>query len=205
VSSSSKDTFILPKLLRERGDSILHNVLVANRLEDKALERLKSKANVTVFMGDATLENPAFKEALQKTEGITGLDLTIDAELLQHAPNLKIISNVSVGYNNLDLDLMTKYNIMRTNTPIILIVNGLDLTIDAELLQHAPNLKIISNVSVGYNNLDLDLMTKHNIMGTNTPGVLTDTVADLGFALLMASARRLPELDHYVKNGKWNN
>src|SRR5699024_8229164 len=142
-----------PKLLRERGDSILHNVLVANRLEDKALERLKSKANVTVFLGDATLENPAFKEALQKTEGITGLDLTIDAELLQHAPNLKIISNVSVGYNN----------------------------------------------------LDLDLMTKHNIMGTNTSAVLTDTVAVLVFALLMASARRLPELDHYVKSGKWNN
>src|SRR5699024_7017458 len=84
-------------------------------------------------------------------------------------------------------------------------ITGLDLTIDAELLQHAPNLKIISNVSVGYNNLDLDLMTKHNIMGTNTPSVLTDTVADLGFALLMASARRLPELDHYVKIGKWNN
>lgn len=131
----------------------MHNVLVANRLEDKALERLQSKANVNVFMGDATLENPAFKEALQKTEGITGLDLTIDTELLKHAPNLKIVSNVSVGYNNLDLDLMTKYN----------------------------------------------------IMGTNTPGVLTDTVADLGFALLMASARRLPELDHYVKSGKWNN
>src|SRR5699024_835247 len=84
-------------------------------------------------------------------------------------------------------------------------ITGLDLTIDAELLQHAPNLKIISNVSVGYNNLDLDLMTKHNIMGTNTPGVLTDTVADPGFALLMASARRLRELDHYVKSGKWNN
>src|SRR5699024_6591524 len=61
------------------------------------------------------------------------------------------------------------------------------------------------NVSVGYNNLDLDLMTKHNIMETNTPGVLTDTVADLGFALLMTIARRLPELDHYVKRGKWNN
>src|SRR5699024_6542985 len=137
----------------ERGDFILHNVLVANRLEDKALQRLQSKANVSVFMGDATHENPDFNEALQKTEGIIGLDLTIDAELLQHAPNLKIISNVSVGYNN----------------------------------------------------LDLDLMTKHNIMGTNTPGVLTDTVADLGFALLMASARRLPELDYYVKSGKWNN
>src|SRR5699024_6702072 len=100
-----------------------------------------------------TLENPAFKEALQKTEGITGLDLTIDAERLQHAPNLKIISNVSVGYNN----------------------------------------------------LDLDLVTKHNIMGTNTPGVLTKKVATIGFPLLMASARRLPKIDHYVKNGKWNN
>lgn len=75
--------------------------------------------------------------------------------------------------------------------------------INDNLLDHAPNLKVVSNVSVGYNNLDLDAMKKRGVIGTNTPGVLNETVADLAFALMLSSARRIPELDRFVKEGKW--
>lgn len=75
--------------------------------------------------------------------------------------------------------------------------------IDEELLSHAPRLKVVSNMSVGYDNFDIGAMKKHNIMGTNTPYVLDDTVADLIFALVLSSARRIPELDRYVKEGSW--
>lgn len=80
---------------------------------------------------------------------------------------------------------------------------GLELPVDRELLDHAPNVKIVSNVSVGYNNLDIDELTKRGIMATNTPGILTDTVADTMMTILLATARRVPELDHWVKQGHW--
>lgn len=80
---------------------------------------------------------------------------------------------------------------------------GLELVVDKELLDQAPNLKIVSNVSVGYNNLDIDELTSRNIMATNTPDVLTDTVADAIFGILIATARRIPELDHFVKSRQW--
>jgi len=85
-------------------------------------------------------------------------------------------------------------------------VDGLLITggkIDDELLDHAPQLKIVSNISVGYNNFDLDAMKRRGVLGTHTPYVLDDTVADLVLGLMLASARRIPELDQYVKQGKW--
>ncbi|MDM5340627.1 D-glycerate dehydrogenase [Fictibacillus enclensis] len=75
--------------------------------------------------------------------------------------------------------------------------------IDDELLDHAPNLKVVSNISVGYNNFDTDAMKRRNIIGTNTPDVLNETVADLALALMLSAARRVPELDKLVKDGKW--
>ena len=85
-------------------------------------------------------------------------------------------------------------------------VEGLYTTggsIDDELLNHAPNLKVVSNVSVGHNNFDLEAMQKHHVIGTNTPYVLDETVADLAFALILASGRRITELDALVKAGEW--
>jgi gluconate 2-dehydrogenase len=75
--------------------------------------------------------------------------------------------------------------------------------INEELLNRAPKLRVISNASVGYNNFDLKAMKERNIIGTNTPGVLDDTVADLILGLILSSARRIPELDRYVKAGNW--
>lgn len=80
---------------------------------------------------------------------------------------------------------------------------GLELVVDKELLDNAPNLKIVSNVSVGYNNLDIEELTTRDIMATNTPDVLTDTVADMIFSLVLATGRRVTELDHYVKSRQW--
>lgn len=75
--------------------------------------------------------------------------------------------------------------------------------INQQLLDHAPRLKVVCNASVGYNNFDLAAMKERNVMGTNTPSVLDDTVADLVFGLMLAAARRIPELDRLVKEGKW--
>ncbi|MBD8006000.1 2-hydroxyacid dehydrogenase [Bacillus norwichensis] len=76
-------------------------------------------------------------------------------------------------------------------------------TIDEEVLDAAPDLKIISNMAVGYNNIDVEAATKREIIVTNTPGVLTETTADLTFALMMATARRLVEASDYLRTGKW--
>lgn len=75
--------------------------------------------------------------------------------------------------------------------------------IDAELLAACPQLKVCANMAVGYNNFDLPAMTARGVLGTNTPDVLTDTTADFGFALLMATARRMAESEHYLRAGKW--
>jgi gluconate 2-dehydrogenase len=75
--------------------------------------------------------------------------------------------------------------------------------IDAEVLAAAPQLKICANMAVGYNNFDLAAMTARKVLGTNTPDVLTETTADFGFALLMATARRVTESEHYLRAGKW--
>ena len=76
--------------------------------------------------------------------------------------------------------------------------------IDANALAHAKDLKIVANISVGYNNFDVPAITAAGVMATNTPDVLTDTTADFGFALLMATARRITESEHWVRAGHWD-
>ena len=76
--------------------------------------------------------------------------------------------------------------------------------IDAAALAQAKNLKVVANISVGYNNFDVPAITAAGVMATNTPDVLTDTTADFGFALLMATARRITESEHWVRAGKWD-
>jgi gluconate 2-dehydrogenase len=75
--------------------------------------------------------------------------------------------------------------------------------IDAALLSQCPELKICANMTVGYNNFDLDAMTAAGVLGTNAPDVLTETTADFGFALLMATARRVTESEHFLRAGHW--
>ncbi|HEY5627104.1 MAG TPA: D-glycerate dehydrogenase, partial [Nitrospira sp.] len=73
--------------------------------------------------------------------------------------------------------------------------------IDASMIQRAPKLKILANYAVGYNNIDLDAATRRGLVVTNTPNVLTDATADLTWALLLATARRLVEGDALVRSG----
>lgn len=80
---------------------------------------------------------------------------------------------------------------------------GAGLKVDAVLLDQAPELKIVCNTSVGYDNLDMPELNKRGIMATNTPDVLNETVADAVFGLILAAARRIPELDRAVREGKW--
>ena len=85
-------------------------------------------------------------------------------------------------------------------------VDGLLLSgiaINEGLLNQAPKLKIVSNISVGYNNFDIKAMNKHGVIGTNTAGSLDDTVADLIFALILSSARRIAEMDRFIRDGLW--
>ena len=74
---------------------------------------------------------------------------------------------------------------------------------DEPILAQAPDLKVIANIAVGYNNIDVPACTHRGIAVTNTPGVLDDTTADLTWALLMAAARRIAEGDAYVRAGDW--
>jgi glyoxylate reductase len=75
--------------------------------------------------------------------------------------------------------------------------------IDAEVFDAAPKLKIVAQMAVGFDNIDVGKATKRGIYVTNTPGVLTDTTADFAWALLMAVARRVVEADTYVRSGNW--
>ncbi len=75
--------------------------------------------------------------------------------------------------------------------------------IDEEVLNKAKQLQVISNIAVGYNNIDIQTATEKGMIVTNTPGVLTETTADLTFALLMAAARRVVEGSEYLRSGEW--
>ncbi|KMY55188.1 2-ketogluconate reductase [Bacillus sp. FJAT-27231] len=74
---------------------------------------------------------------------------------------------------------------------------------DEEVFAAGKNLKAVANMAVGYDNIDLDSASRHNVAICNTPDVLTDTTADLAFALLLATARRMIEAAEFVKQGEW--
>lgn len=76
-------------------------------------------------------------------------------------------------------------------------------SITREMIEEAQNLKVISNLAVGYNNIDIKVASEKGIFVTNTPGVLNEATADLTFSLLMATARRIPEASEFVRKGEW--
>ncbi|WP_018923617.1 2-hydroxyacid dehydrogenase [Salsuginibacillus kocurii] len=127
-------------------------VVTYNRISTPAIEDMKKDYDVRTFTNFETTKDPAFRAALQEAEAIMNVDLEVDDQLLAYAPNVKIVSNVSVGYDN----------------------------------------------------LDVEALQKRGIYATHTPGILTETTADAIFGLLLSTARRIPELDHYVKTGAWN-
>ena len=77
-------------------------------------------------------------------------------------------------------------------------------TIDAEVFEACPHLKVVSNMAVGYNNIDVPEATRRGVLVTNTPGVLTEATADFTWALLLAAARRLGEGERLIREGNWH-
>jgi gluconate 2-dehydrogenase len=82
------------------------------------------------------------------------------------------------------------------------LVTALD-RIDADIVSHCPKLRVIANIGVGYNNIDVDACTARGILVTNTPGSVDDATADLAFGLMLAASRRLVAADRFVRSGNW--
>lgn len=83
------------------------------------------------------------------------------------------------------------------------VISLLTEPITADMLEAEPQIKVVSNFAVGYDNIDVPAATARGVAVCNTPGVLTDATADMAFSLLMAAARRIPEAVDYVRDGKW--
>ena len=83
------------------------------------------------------------------------------------------------------------------------IVCSLTDRIDAALIERCPKLRVVANIAVGYNNIDVAACTARGIMATNTPGVLDDSTADLAWTLMLGAARRITEVERYVRQGDW--
>lgn len=128
------------------------SVYVTRRIPEAALEMLRSACDVEVWESDLPVDPDVLAE---KIEGVDGL-----------------------------------YALLTDR------ING-------ALLDRAPRLKVVANMAVGYDNIDVAACTKRGIVVTNTPGVLTETTADLAFALLMATARRLPQSEQALRSGRW--
>ena len=112
-----------------------------------------------------------------------------------------IPKDVTVDLNGHELALSRQELLARLKGKQGLICQITD-TIDDEVLA-TPGLQVVSNVAVGYNNIDVEAAKRRGIVVTNTPDVLTETTADFAWALLMAAARRVVEADHYARSGQW--
>ena len=102
-------------------------------------------------------------------------------------------------------DLMPRSEVLRLAPGLAGIINQAELRVDAELLDAAPALKVVANVAIGVNNLDLALMARRGVIATNVPDAFVESTADCTLALLLAVARRVPEADSYVRSGAWQN
>jgi glyoxylate reductase len=107
-----------------------------------------------------------------------------------------------VDYNDSD-EPMPKGDLVRRLQDKDALICHIISAVDDEVLGASPDLKVVANVAVGYNNIDVAAARRRGIAVTNTPDVLTETTADFAWALLMAAARRVVEADHYVRSDQW--
>ncbi|MFP4171248.1 MAG: 2-hydroxyacid dehydrogenase [Methanomassiliicoccales archaeon] len=127
-------------------------ILVTRRIPDAGLEILEEKAEIEVYEGDAPISRGELIDRVKDKQGL-----------------LCLLSD----------------------------------KVDAEVMDSAPELKVISNYAVGFDNIDVDAATDRGIMVTNTPGALTEATADLTWALIMSAARRIPESDAFMRAGRY--
>lgn len=123
---------------------------------------------------------------------------TVPTEAL--AP-LKGVARVVLGPSG--GDLMPRAEVLRLAPELAGIVNQAELRVDKELLEHAPRLKVVANVAIGADNLDLALMQRHGVYATNVPHAFVEATADYTMGALLALGRRLPDADRYVRAGEW--
>jgi glyoxylate reductase len=109
----------------------------------------------------------------------------------------------SVDYHDSDLPLPKSELLARLKGASGLVCQIVTTVDDEVLAGGAPTLKVVANVAVGYNNIDVGAARRRGVVVTNTPDVLTETTADFAWALLMATARRVVEADHYARSGQW--
>jgi glyoxylate reductase len=109
---------------------------------------------------------------------------------------------ISVEFNDSDQPLAKTELVRRLKDKDGLICHIIS-SVDEEVLAAAPGLKVVSNVAVGFNNIDVAAARRRGVVVTNTPDVLTETTADFAWALLMAAARRVVEADHFARSGQW--
>lgn len=100
-------------------------------------------------------------------------------------------------------DLMPRGDVLRLAPTLAGIINQAELRVDADLLSAAPRLRIVANVAMGVNNLDLVAMRARGVIATNVPAAFTESTADCTLGLMLAVARRLAEADRYVRSGAW--
>ena len=113
-----------------------------------------------------------------------------------------IPKDVSVDYNDTQTALSKAELIARLRGKDGLICHIIS-AVDDEVLSAAPTVKVVANVAVGYNNVDVAAARRRGVVVTNTPDVLTETTADFAWALLMTTARRVVEADHFARSGQW--
>jgi gluconate 2-dehydrogenase len=114
----------------------------------------------------------------------------------------KLEHHFQVDYNESDEVYSKEILIQKLSGKQAAMTTGTE-RIDEDVLLACPQLKICANIAVGYNNFDVASMTARKVTATNTPDVLTETTADFGFALMMATARRIAESEHFLRQGLW--
>jgi glyoxylate reductase len=118
---------------------------------------------------------------------------------------LDVLQRAGIGFSMNEADIpLSKQELINNARGCQGLICLLTDTVDNEVFASLPDLQIVSNVAAGYNNIDVVAAIKHGVIVTNTPGVLTETTADLAFALMICSARRIAEADKYTREGKYD-
>lgn len=136
------------------------------------------------------------------SEATTGRPAVLVARAVFPETIERLRAHFDVETNDADDEWATHELIRRLQGKAGVLLTGTQRVDDA-LLRACPTLRIAANMTVGYNNFDVVAMDAHGVVGTNTPGVLTETTADFGFALLLAAARRVTESERYLRAGRW--
>lgn len=116
----------------------------------------------------------------------------VEAYIAEHCEYRKWSGEGPLGYEQMKTELADAEGLLTTGGRI-----------DEGLLAHAPKLRVVSTISVGYNNMDIAAMKARGVIGTHTPYVLDDSVADLVLGLMLSVSRRIPEMDRFIRQGGW--